>query len=725
MQNISIRARLIANLLIFVIILISVGSYFFHRISELTDSSNLLYYYDTAIEDSAFNFRESISAIQQHLKDAVLAETREEKQKYITEIKAHEIVALDKLNNIKETIHSPEGENYEKRLRNLFLTWKPFKETIVNDIYSGKDEIAWQLIQTADRKIVNQLFEEERDFQQYLKAQKEVILNDIIETKTKAQYTIIWLIVVLILFAVVVNYFLIRSISTPMQKFRQTLELNTSTKELNPVDLPGNNEISQLASWFNELITQIKKQTWLFIGINTLYSKIYSSINPTQVNDSIINYLSRYLDCVWGAFYVCSPKTKHLSLVATYGNSKKNSLLSSVSIGESLIGQAAQDLEPIILKDVQDKQLSIKTNFLSTGGFSVCIFPISIQNKPFGVLELVSIKEFDENKLNFLRISAQILSTYIIFNEQNKKITDKEREVTLQNKELQAKEQELIIQNRHLQRQEEKLKQQNENYEKLNRELERSKKDLQSAHEHKNRFFSSMSHELRTPLNAIIGFTELLQKEYYGKVNEHQAEYLHLIHNSSTHLLSLINDILDITKIDSGVVEFEYQDTDLNATIAEIIELLAVQLSRKEIKMTSPPGSTPYILKSDPRKLKQILINLLSNAVKYTPQKGEIIVKTEEIGNFVKISVIDNGVGIDSASLPYVFSEFYQVDQERDQEYGGIGVGLSITKRFVERLGGEIGAESKVDIGSTFWFTLPLKLSGGKSASLSLANQIK
>ncbi|MDA8561208.1 ATP-binding protein [Nitrospinae bacterium] len=232
---------------------------------------------------------------------------------------------------------------------------------------------------------------------------------------------------------------------------------------------------------------------------------------------------------------------------------------------------------------------------------------------------------------------------------------------------------------------------------------------LEEANQHKSKFVSSMSHELRTPLNGILGFASLLKSTHFGKINETQSDFVTQIENSGKHLLDLISGLLDVAKIDSGVMEVDLQSCKPEHIFSEVVGLIKPQLVEKEVEIKQLIDPTVKEVVCDMRKVKQIMINLLSNAVKYTPVKGVIeIVITKENG-FTRVVVADNGIGISLADQEIIFDEFAQANRARDEALGGTGIGLALSRRLVELHGGDIGVESKEGKGSKFWFTIPHK----------------
>jgi signal transduction histidine kinase len=241
----------------------------------------------------------------------------------------------------------------------------------------------------------------------------------------------------------------------------------------------------------------------------------------------------------------------------------------------------------------------------------------------------------------------------------------------------------------------------------LFREIEVKSRLLETASQHKSEFLANMSHELRTPLNAIIGFSEVLSERMFGEINEKQAEYIGDILQSGQHLLSLINDILDLSKIEAGRMELELSEFDLPAAIDNTLTLVRERATRRGIALERSLDERLGTIQADERKVKQVLLNLLSNALKFTPEGGKIRVRAALTDGVADISVADTGVGIAPADQETVFEEFRQVGTA-SKKVEGTGLGLAISRKFVELHGGKIGVTSEVGKGSTFSFTLPI-----------------
>src|SRR5687768_16799602 len=243
----------------------------------------------------------------------------------------------------------------------------------------------------------------------------------------------------------------------------------------------------------------------------------------------------------------------------------------------------------------------------------------------------------------------------------------------------------------------------------LFREIEDKSRQIEAANRHKSEFLANMSHELRTPLNAIIGFSEVLGERLFGDLNEKQAEYTEDILSSGRHLLSLINEILDLSKVEAGRMELELTSFDMPLAIENARTFVRERATKHGIKLDVKIDERLGDYFGDERKIKQILLNLLSNAVKFTPEGGQISINARHLNESVQISVSDTGIGISPEDQARIFEEFRQVGGDHAHKSEGTGLGLTLAKKFVELHGGTIWVESEVGKGSTFTFTLPAR----------------
>jgi len=246
------------------------------------------------------------------------------------------------------------------------------------------------------------------------------------------------------------------------------------------------------------------------------------------------------------------------------------------------------------------------------------------------------------------------------------------------------------------------------NVNRMNDELRRLYRELETTSQHKSDFLANMSHELRTPLNAIIGFSQVLREGMVGEVNAKQREYLDDILSSGNHLLSLINDVLDLSKVEAGQVELQVAPFSLQDALERGLSMVREQATTEGVQVTLHRNGGLDIVTGDERRIRQVIFNLLSNAVKFTPNGGQVDITATRSDGEVKVCVADSGPGIAAEDLDRIFEEFQQTDEgARQQE--GTGLGLALSKRFVELHGGRIWLESEPGRGSTFTFALPAR----------------
>ncbi|MDQ6917136.1 MAG: GAF domain-containing protein [Pseudomonadota bacterium] len=332
--------------------------------------------------------------------------------------------------------------------------------------------------------------------------------------------------------------------------------------------------------------------------------------------------------------------------------------------GEGALGQMAVTREPVQVRDISDAgvyQSRVREHLLRLGHRSLLAVPLLRDDHLLGGL-VVNRKSPGE----FASHVVELLQTF-------------------------ATQSALAIQNA-----------------RLFREIEEKSRQLETASRHKSEFLANMSHELRTPLNAIIGFSELLSEKLFGEINAKQEEYVSDILESGRHLLSLINDILDLSKIEAGRMELERSDFPLPSAIENALTLVRERAGRHGITLERTIGERLGTIHADERKVKQVLLNLLSNALKFTPEGGRVAVRAEARDGMAEISVSDTGVGIAPEDQDAVFEEFKQVGVSA-KKVEGTGLGLAISRKFVELHGGRIWVQSRMGAGSTFTFTLPLR----------------
>jgi signal transduction histidine kinase len=366
-----------------------------------------------------------------------------------------------------------------------------------------------------------------------------------------------------------------------------------------------------------------------------------------------------------GAIYEFDEAVQEFELRATHGMTPE--LIEAVREArvrvEEAVGRAATGRRPVQIPDIAEEPTYPARDVMLRAGFrAFLVVPLVREDRIIGLL---AVRRHTPGQ--FLEATVNLLQTF-------------------------ASQSVLAIQNA-----------------RLFQEIEDKSRQLEAASRHKSEFLANMSHELRTPLNAILGFSEVLTERMFGDLNPKQEEYLRDIHTSGQHLLSLINDILDLSKVEAGRLELELASFNLPMAVGNAMTLVRERATRHGITLDQAIDDRVGDIVADERKVKQILLNLLSNAVKFTPAGGRIGVTATATDEAITISVSDTGIGIAPEDRATIFEEFRQVGRDDARKQEGTGLGLTLAKKFVELHGGQIGIQSQVGQGSTFTFTLPLR----------------
>jgi signal transduction histidine kinase len=418
----------------------------------------------------------------------------------------------------------------------------------------------------------------------------------------------------------------------------------------------------ELQARTGELTQSVEKLT----ALGEVSQALSSTLDVETVLDTIVSRASQLAGAAGCSIYEYDEAAEQFELRATHNDDAEFvAALRAAPLrkGEGLMGRAAEMREPIQIPDITQPgayQSSVRDTLIRFGYRALLSVPLLREDQIIGSLSFnrKAPGEFPPEVID-------VLKTF-------------------------ATQSALAIQNA-----------------RLFREIADKSRQLEAASRHKSEFLANMSHELRTPLNAIIGFSEVLVDRMFGELNEKQDEYLKDIYGSGQHLLSLINDILDLSKIEAGRMELEATDFDLPSGIDNALTLVRERATRRGITLGRTIDERLGMLRGDERKVKQALLNLLSNALKFTPEGGRIDVGARVHDGVAEVSVTDTGVGIAPEDQEAVFEEFRQVGAA-DKKVEGTGLGLALSRRFIELHGGRIWVTSAVGAGSTFTFTLPL-----------------
>lgn len=500
-------------------------------------------------------------------------------------------------------------------------------------------------------------------------------------------------IIVLIATFFTIGFFLAeRKFIFPLRMLTNMARLINAGDLTQRVKIRSKDEIGELASSFNHMSSNLEKRTHLDnISFNMLSNLELNDVLNMTV-ETLINTFDAALARIWlvgngdlceNCLYkeTCKNKEICLHLRVTAGIQAKSEEYVRIPIGSLKAGQIAETRRPTLSNNLlTDKSIQDREWLRSKGIVSFAGYPLFAGDELLGVLAMFCRRTISEEEFSILGSFVNHTAMAI----QNARLHSEIKELNLS---LEQKVEERTA------------------------ELELANAKLKKADRLKSEFLANMSHELRTPLNAIIGFAEILRDGIVGDLNEEQKESVIDIYESGKHLLQMINDILDLSKIEAGRMELQLEEFSLSNSIEAIYSIVRDLANKKHLSLESEIQEDIPNIYADQVKFKQIMYNLLSNAIKFTPEGG-ITTKIEFNNNEFIISVIDTGIGIEPEYQESIFDEFTQVDSSQSRQYEGTGLGLALTKRIVELHGGKIWVESEgTGKGSKFTFTIPYQKS--------------
>lgn len=553
-----------------------------------------------------------------------------------------------------------------------------------------------------------------------------------------------------------------------MRRMQESLSQIASGELAHRIKVTASDEFGKLSDKFNEMAVKLQhsteesaSQTWLNSNLARFAQLMQEPKTVKECAELLLRELASTVGALHGLFYVVSASggTKYLNLLATYAYQDRKLLSNRFEFGESLVGQCALEQKRIRVSSAPKDYVYIRSGIGQSEPVNLVVVPIVFENQIHGVIELASFKEFTSVELSFLdhlginlgvifsNIEAAEQTTHLLQQEQmlTEELKSQQEELTATNTQLehlanslQSSEEELRQQQEELQQMNEELEErstqqtkQNAELEAKNLELESLRQDMQAkAHQlsitskYKSEFLANMSHELRTPLNSLLILSKVLSDNSENNLTPKQVEFANTINAAGSDLLLLIDDVLDISKIEAGAMAIECADEPIRDMCHSLMAGFKAMANEKNISLLLEIHSQlPRLIYTDSRRLQQILRNLISNAIKFTVE-GSVTIEVEPATSgwaaasthlsktdlAIAFRVIDTGVGIDEPSQSVIFEAFQQADGSINRKYGGTGLGLAISRQLVHLLGGEITVESTLGSGSCFTVYIPVQL---------------
>jgi len=636
-----------------------------------------------------------IFALDRNTKNFIQAGTVEERQDILQRLSETSTDINRRFRILRSQYLGPKTDIQE--MEEDFDKWNRMMNEVIDLVRSGKNKMALEMTTSGVREEANlsQLLNKIQTIDKFADQKAIEFYQNAQNEKKRLKQQLFLLMGIILTFLFVFYYLLYRTIHTPIKKLTLATQNFSEGNYEERVPYSSRNELGTLAKTFNHMAYTIQSQIKLEHKTFRFNTSLFKREDLTNFSRLLINELAELTQSQMGAFYLLNKEKTEFILLESCGLSAKAKNRFSVKLKEGEFGKALSDKKIVHLQDIPD---DTSFTFATTSGNfkpkEIITLPIIATKETVAVISISSIYAYKRETLLLLQnifpsLTARI-NGVLLFHQ----IKEQAMQLEKQNTELEIQGKELSAQSVELSRQ--------------NTELKMQRNQLDEANRLKSTFLSNMSHELRTPLNSVIALSSVLKRKLKTAIPEDEYSYIDVIERNGKQLLELINDVLDLSRIESGRVVIEQTDINIKELINEMTTLIEPQAREKNITLKSFIKKELPILKSDSNKIRHILQNLIGNAVKFT-EKGKVTVTAFEKDKYLHILVSDTGIGIPPDQISNIFDEFRQIDSSTSRKYGGTGLGLSIAKRYAHMLGGTIEVKSTPGKGSDFTMILPLE----------------
>jgi signal transduction histidine kinase/DNA-binding response OmpR family regulator len=697
-SNLKISAQLIIGFAGTLILVLVMGAVSNCQTDRINDQTTMIYEHPMKVQLALGNLKNDILKMRLGTRDLMLATNADEKR-----------LAIQLIDLAKVDVHIQFDSLHQKYLGSpadleaaqiAFTNWNSAREENTVLAKAGSiDKVKESISQNGAVGTLRNIMLEKIDrIDTYAKAKSASIYKNSIDLNDSLDAQLLWQIIGIILIMAVLSFILIRNIRNPIKELvRVTNEFKSGNYDAKS-SIYSTNEFGILSKMFNEMVEDIKQNYQLTEKMNKMVNAMLSVENSHTFFLELLPALTELTQSQMAAVYLLNEeKTQfyHYESIGLDAESTKQTFRVDSFEGEFGKALSTRKIQHIcnIPKDTTFVFQSVSGKYIPR---EIITIPIIANNEIVAIISLSSLRNYNNEVVKLLNVTFEIMTARIegiLLYRQSRKIS---RKLEIQNSELEAQKIEMESQSIELKEQ--------------NRELEMQKIQLNEANRLKTNFLSNMSHELRTPLNSVIALSGVLNRRLANKIPIEEYSYLEVIERNGKHLLTLINDVLDISRIEAGKEEVEISKFSANDMISELVSMIQPQANQKNIELEQNESLHKVYLTSDIHKCRHIMQNLIANAVKFT-EKGKVEIEIVQKSELIEISVTDSGIGISSHHLAHIFDEFRQADSSTSRRYGGTGLGLAIAKKYANLLGGNISVKSVEGEGSVFTLSLPINYS--------------
>jgi len=693
MKNLKIDILLKSGFSLILILVLILGAVSVSQNFQLAEQTEKMYKHPLQVRKAISLIEINILNIRLATRNMAITEDKDVKIESLKTIEVSKTIILKQFDVLRERFLGQ--QIFVEDAYNAYINWLVYRDNSVNDAYLGELEKI-KVFQFNDKKLLilrDEMTQKIEKIDNTAKNKADEFYRNSQVMNKEMNFELLAILFSILLLTFFINYYIIRFIRRPI------LELTNAANNFHNGDLKARskfestNEFGILSNSFNKLADSIEYNAELGFKSVSFANTLLIVNDPTIFFKTLLGQLTKDTNSQIAAIYLLSNDKKtfnHFESIGLDINAKKSFDIENLEgeFGAVISLQSTQYITNI-KQDTRFKYNAALGNFVPNEMITI---PIISNNEIIAIISLASLSSYSKQSLELIdnilvALSARIVS--ILAEHQLKEFTT---QLANQNSELAVQKNELKIQATELQQQ--------------NIELEAQKTQLSEASRLKTHFLSNMSHELRTPLNSVIALSGVLNRRLLDKIPDEEYSYLEVIERNGKNLLSLINDILDISRIEAGREEVEITTFNMNDLITEVISMIEPQAKQKNLPLIQTLNAGNFEITNDWSKCYHVLQNIIGNAVKFT-EKGKVEISALQSNENITIQVKDTGIGIDESNLVHIFDEFRQADGSTSRKFGGNGLGLAIAKKYTNLLGGTIGINSVLGQGTEFKITLP------------------
>lgn len=691
-KNIKIRTRLLTGFSTIGILVFGLGWLAVFQTKRIWQDASDLYNHPFQVNIAVRTIETGITAIQRSLKDVILSQNRYEMSKYLNlidldeeDVKKNFQVVYDQYLGSKSTIDSA---------YTTFINWKGIRDTTILLCLEGRIQEASYRTTHAGETYSDRMMTCVHKLKDFAMQKAAGFYSSAEHNRDILRLQLFILIGVILFLIAVIAYNILKAITFPIKELIVASEAHRHGDYSARCLLESSNEMGQLAVSFNRMALGIQSEINIKTGITAISDSMLGKEKFKEFGKSLMSAVLTHTGSNIGAIYLLNEEAALFEPKFVVGLQDDKVKSFSANHYEGEFGRTLLEKKITLLGNVPNDTIFYFSAV--TGNFKpkeVLHIPILLNEKVIAIISLASLNPFSLETLEMLKIAEKSLTAGIISILAVEKIREYSRMVNEQNTELGMQSKELTLQKEELHEQ--------------NAELAMQKRQIDESNRLKSEFLSSMSHELRTPLNAVIALSSVLHRKLKSKIPDDEYSYLEIIERNGKNLLTLINEILDLSRIEAGKADIQLSTFSLKDTVMSILDTLQMQIQQKGIQVTNQIESDFLLVHNDRSKCHHVLQNLIGNAVKFT-ERGSVVISAHIVEEEVHICVQDTGIGISPDQLPHIFDQFHQVDGSDSRKHEGTGLGLAIADKYSRLLGARIEVTSEPGKGSIFTLVLPL-----------------